>query len=117
MPFRKLNYSIMSKKNEMKTETDKTSGDVIPEKKEVVLNVLRTLCSGNKQDPNSWPKTRDVADGCYDSVYVTRYWLGLLEKEGRVRKTSAEGSKVGRGHSLRWCPLTGEISRINNAEG
>lgn len=101
----------------MKTETENTPDNAIPEKKESVLNVLRTLCQGNKQDPNSWPRTRDIADGCYDSVFVTRYWLGKLEKEGLVRKTSAEGSKVGRGHSLRWCPLNGEISNTNNVKG
>lgn len=95
----------------MKTEKNKTSDPVFPEKKEAVFNALKTLCHDNKQDPNSWPKTRDIADGCYDSVFVTRYWLEQLEKEGLVRKSRDAGSKVGRGHSLRWCPLTGAAFR------
>lgn len=75
-------------------------------KKETVFNILKEMChphsstKGNKNEVlplsvTEWPKTRDIADECDDSVYVARYWLTLLEKEGRVRRVWARGVRWG----------------------
>lgn len=75
-------------------------------KKETVFNILKEMChphSSTKGSKNEvlplsvteWPKTRDIADECDDSVYVARYWLTLLEKEGRVRRVWARGVRWG----------------------
>lgn len=86
----------------MKTEHEKVLINTTSGKKDRVLKVLKVLTQDNRQNPLSWPKTREVADVCDDSVYVVRYWLGLLEKEGRVCSTN--GNQGGRGNALRWCP-------------
>lgn len=73
-------------------------------KKETVFNILKDMChprSSTKESESlplsvmEWPKTRDIADECDDSVYVARYWLTLLEKEGRVRRVWASGVRWG----------------------
>lgn len=86
-------------------------------KKENVLNALRKVCrqstmnrvEDGRPNPHCWPKTRDIADECADSVYVTRYWLGILEKEGAV--TSSQERKGSRsGGSLHWYPADNKKS-------
>lgn len=75
-------------------------------KKETVFNILMKMCRPSTYTKESWsealplsvmewPKTRDIADECDDSVYVARYWLTLLEKEGRVRRVWARGVRWG----------------------
>lgn len=80
------------------------SENIFPPKKAAVFNVLETLCRNGRIAPECWPKTREIANGCDDSVFVTRYWLGLLEKDGLVSSSVINGSAGGRGNSLRWCP-------------
>lgn len=67
-------------------------------KKDTVLRAVRALCGAT--GTNNCPRTRDIADACNDSVYVIRYWLGLLEKDGLIQCIS--NGQRGRGSSLHW---------------
>lgn len=77
-------------------------------KKQLVLNVLHKLSNNNCSDPTRWPTTRAIADACDDSIFVIRYWLGLLEKEGAIVSLTTNGSSGGRGNPLRWSLKSGD---------
>lgn len=55
----------------------------------VVLNADQSLSE------ECWPKTREIADDCDESIYVTRNWLLKLNDEGKVVINDHS-------HSLRW---------------
>lgn len=48
-------------------------------------------------DPTRWPKTRELADNCGESIYMMRNILLQLVDEGKVIKHTSPLS-----HSLRW---------------
>lgn len=107
-------------KNNNAANTTSKKKTTFSDKKDNVLNALRKVCRQNTMNrvedghlnPHCWPKTRDIADECADSVYVTRYWLGILEKEGAV--TSSHEQKGSRsGGSLHWYPVDNQKKFCN----
>ena len=65
-------------------------------KKREILQALTELCKDlNSETPSGstlpelefWPKTRQIADRCDASIYVTRAILLQLEEEGKVIKS------------------------------
>lgn len=101
-PVKKGGIDRMTDRTTQKNK--KTQND----RKEAVLAALMHLCGafspGGEPVLDAWPRTRDVADVYGDSVYVTRYWLGLLKKDGRVR--SLLDPVTSRSKVLRWYPQT-----------
>ncbi|MBD8107844.1 hypothetical protein EpCFBP13511_07110 [Erwinia persicina] len=78
----------------------------VAQKKCEMLHQLSLICSeidarrgegGALQQPEVWPKTRDLADSCGESIYITRTLLLQLVAEGKVIKHSSLLLK-----SLRW---------------
>ncbi len=66
------------------------------QKKKEILQALTELCKAPAEDTLSganlpeleyWPKTRQVADQCDASIYVTRAILLQLVEEGKVIKS------------------------------
>ncbi|AVX36816.1 FaeA/PapI family transcriptional regulator [Yersinia massiliensis] len=74
-------------------------------RKEMMLSQLQSLCSASNDaytltqlpPPESWPKTRELADRCNESIYATRTMLLTLEREGKVYCTFSSIN-----NSLRW---------------
>lgn len=78
----------------------------VEQKKCEMLHQLALICGeiessrgegGGLQQPEVWPKTRDLADSCGESIYITRTLLLQLVAEGKVIKHSSLLLK-----SLRW---------------
>ncbi|QGU89576.1 FaeA/PapI family transcriptional regulator [Erwinia sorbitola] len=79
---------------------------VVQEKKQEVLRTLNLLCGGMNEsrekgrgfsNPETWPKTRELADSCGETIYMTRNILLQLVNEGKVIKHSSPLL-----NSLRW---------------
>lgn len=71
---------------------------VVHQKKQDVFNQLNLLCREMEKDrkgdtllsePHSWPKTRELADRCGETIYMTRNILLQLVNEGKVIRHSS----------------------------
>lgn len=71
---------------------------VVHQKKQEIFNQLNLLCRGIEKngkgdsvelEPDSWPKTRELADRCGETIYMTRNILLQLVNEGKVIKHSS----------------------------
>lgn len=67
-----------------------------------ILAALKTLscvdCPPDTLPPqDKWPKTRDIADYCDTSIYVSRYYLMKLVQKKKAYVSSRSDHK-----SLRW---------------
>jgi len=72
------------------------------QRKLIMLQALQELCqsvSVNGVEPplTAWPKTRELADLCSESIYTSRWLLLTLVKEGK-----AQCSPQRIQNSLRW---------------
>lgn len=78
---------------------------IVQQKKQEVLQQLSLICSELEEKatvevllhPDLWPKTRVLADGCGESIYMTRNILLQLVEEGTIIKHDELLS-----NSLRW---------------
>jgi hypothetical protein len=69
-------------------------------KKHNMMKSLNLLCGEIQSPPPApelWPKTRQLADACNESIYTARLLLLALEKEGKVLCTHRSVH-----NSLRW---------------
>lgn len=83
-------------------------------RKSQILSALKTMCSEYAAIEKSlllppvdvWPKTRDLADRCGESIYSARSLLIALENEGKIHCFHRRIS-----NSLRWFICTEEKER------
>ncbi|MNI31148.1 FaeA-like protein [compost metagenome] len=71
-------------------------------KKQNIYGALLTLCpavEGNIPHYDDWPKTREIADACNETIYSARLYLLALADEGKIYCSYQNVN-----NSLRWYP-------------
>lgn len=71
-------------------------------KKQNIYRALLVLCpvvEGNIPHYDNWPKTREIADACNETIYSARLYLLALAREGKIYCSYQNVN-----NSLRWYP-------------